>query len=351
MFHTARWNHDRDLTGRRVAVIGTGASAIQAVPMIQPIVEHLDLFQRTPPWVMPHRDRPITDFERRVYRRFPALQRVARSFVYWSREALVPGFVRNPRYLKFAERIAGRHLAKHVADPELRARLTPSYSFGCKRVLPSNEWYPAITQRNVDVITAGIAEVVPNGIVSRDGVLHEADTIVFATGFHVTDAPFAHIIRGTSGETMAQMWKGSPQAYRGTAVAGFPNLFTVTGPNTGLGHNSLVFMIEAQLDYLMDALRAMDARGATRVEVRRERPGGLQRRPAEQDGSHRVELRGLLQLVPRRERDEHDHLAGLHLALPAPDAAVRCGCLRTDSAGARRRAARAHPRLEPPAVT
>jgi len=110
--------------------------------------------------------------------------------------------------------------------------------------------------------------VVPNGIVSRDGVLHEADTIVFATGFHVTDAPFARIIRGTSGETMAQMWKGSPQAYRGTTVAGFPNLFIVTGPNTGLGHNSLVYMIEAQLDYLMDALRTMDARGATRVEVR-----------------------------------------------------------------------------------
>jgi cation diffusion facilitator CzcD-associated flavoprotein CzcO len=236
--------------------------------MIQPIVEHLDLFQRTPPWVMPHRDRPITDFERRAYRRFPALQRVARSFVYWSRETLVPGFVRNPRYLKFAERIAGRHLAKHVSDPELRARLTPSYSFGCKRVLPSNEWYPAITRPNVDVITDGIAEVVSNGIVSRDGVLHEADTIVFATGFHVTDAPFGKIIRGRAGESMSDMWKGSPQAYRGTAVAGFPNLFIVTGPNTGLGHNSLVFMIEAQLDYMMDALRAMDARGATRVEVR-----------------------------------------------------------------------------------
>ncbi len=269
MFHTARWNHDHDLTGRRVAVIGTGASAIQVVPRIQPIVEHLDVFQRTPPWVMPHRDRPITNFERRAYRRFPALQRIARSFVYWSREALVPGFVRNPRYLKFAERIAGRHLAKHVVDPDLRARLTPSYSFGCKRVLPSNDWYPAITQPNVDVITEGIAEVVPNGVVSRDGVLHEADTIVFATGFHVTDAPFAKIIRGRAGELMSDVWNGSPQAYRGTAVAGFPNLFMVTGPNTGLGHNSLVFMIEAQLDYLMDALRAMDARGATRVEVRR----------------------------------------------------------------------------------
>jgi cation diffusion facilitator CzcD-associated flavoprotein CzcO len=269
-FHTARWNHDHELRGRRVAVIGTGASAIQTVPKIQPLVEHLDVFQRTPPWVMPHRDRPITEVERRVYRRFPVLQRIARAAVYWSREILVPGFVHNPRYLKFAERVAGRHLAKHVTDPDLRAHLTPSYSFGCKRVLPSNEWYPAITQPNVDVVTDAIAEVVPKGIVTSDGVLHEVDTIVFATGFHVTDAPFARIIRGREGELMSDMWAGSPQAYRGTAVAGFPNLFIVTGPNTGLGHNSLVFMIEAQLDYMMDAIRTMDARGATRVEVRRE---------------------------------------------------------------------------------
>jgi cation diffusion facilitator CzcD-associated flavoprotein CzcO len=269
-FHTARWNHEHDLRGRRVAVIGCGASAIQAVPKIQPLVAHLDVFQRTPPWVMPHRDRPITNFERRAYRRFPALQRIARSFVYWSREMLVPGFVRNPRYLKFAEKIGRRHLAKQVADPELRAKLTPKYSFGCKRVLPSNDWYPAITSPNVDVVTEGIKEIVPNGIVSKDGVLHEVDTIVFATGFHVTDAPFASIIRGRTGEIMSDMWAGSPQAYRGTAVAGFPNLFIVTGPNTGLGHNSLVFMIEAQLDYMMDAVRTMEARGATRIEVRPE---------------------------------------------------------------------------------
>ena len=268
MFHTARWNHDHDLAGRKVAVIGTGASAIQAVPRIQPVVEHLDVYQRTPPWVMPHRDRPISSFERRMYRRFPALQRIARGFVYWTREALVPGFVHNPRLLRFAQNIAGKHLAKHVTDPALRAQLTPSYSFGCKRVLPSNDWYPALVKPNVDVVTDGIAEVVANGIVTQDGRLHECDTIVFATGFHVTDAPFAKLIRGTDGRTMSELWEGSPQAYRGTAVAGFPNLFIVTGPNTGLGHNSLVFMIEAQLEYLMDALRTMDARGATRIEVR-----------------------------------------------------------------------------------
>jgi cation diffusion facilitator CzcD-associated flavoprotein CzcO len=268
-FHTARWNHDHDLRGRRVAVIGTGASAIQTVPQIQPLVEHLDVFQRTPPWVMPHRDRPITELERRVYRRFPALQRAVRSAVYWSRELLVPGFVWHPRFMKLPQRMARRHLEKQIPDPQLRAKLTPDYAIGCKRVLPSNDWYPAITQPNVDVITEGIREVVPNGIVTADGELHEADTIVFATGFYVTDAPFAKIVRGREGALMSEVWKGSPQAYRGTAVAGFPNLFILTGPNTGLGHNSLVYMIEAQLDYLMDALRVVEQRGATRIEVRR----------------------------------------------------------------------------------
>ncbi len=268
-FHTARWNHDHDLTGRRVAVIGTGASAIQTVPEIQPIVEHLDLFQRTPPWVMPHRDRPITDIERRIYRRFPALQRAVRAAVYFSRELLVPGFVSRPRLMRIPQRVAQRHLEKHVSDPELRARLTPTYSFGCKRVLPSNEWYPAITQPNVSVITTGIREVRRNGIVTADGELHEVDTIVFATGFYVTDVRFAKIVRGRDGALMSEVWNGSPQAYRGTAVAGFPNLFIITGPNTGLGHNSLVYMIEAQLDYLMDAVRVLEQRGAARVEVRR----------------------------------------------------------------------------------
>jgi cation diffusion facilitator CzcD-associated flavoprotein CzcO len=268
-FHTARWNHEHDLTGRRVAVIGTGASAIQTVPQIQPIVEHLDVFQRTPPWVMPHRDRPITDLERRIYRRFPALQRAVRTAVYYSRELLVPGFVYRPRLMKLPQRVARRHLEKNVADPELRARLMPDYSFGCKRVLPSNEWYPALTQPNVSVVSTGIREVQPNGIVTTDGELHELDTIVFATGFYVTDVRFAKIVRGRDGMLMSDVWNGSPQAYRGTAVAGFPNLFIITGPNTGLGHNSLVYMIEAQLDYLMDALGTMDQRGATRVEVRR----------------------------------------------------------------------------------
>jgi cation diffusion facilitator CzcD-associated flavoprotein CzcO len=268
MFHTARWDHDVDLAGRRVAVIGTGASAIQVVPAIQPHVGHLDVFQRTPPWVMPHRDRPITNFERRMYRRFPTLQRIVRAGVYMSREMLVPGFSLEPRLMKALQRLAVRHLESQVPDPELRAKLTPPYVLGCKRVVPSNEWYPALQRPNVDLVSERIAEVRPEGILTADGELHELDVIVFATGFRVTDIALTHRIRDDQGVSMADHWRGSAQAYLGTSVAGFPNFFFVTGPNTGLGHNSLLFMIEAQLSYVLDALRQMTARGATRIDVR-----------------------------------------------------------------------------------
>jgi cation diffusion facilitator CzcD-associated flavoprotein CzcO len=269
-FHTASWDHEVDLAGQRVAVVGTGASAIQAVPAIQPVVGQLEVFQRTPPWVMPHRDRPITDFERRLYRRVPALQRLVRAGVYFSRELVVPGLVNDIRLMKALQRVALRHMENQVPDPALRARLVPSYVLGCKRILPSNEWYPALQQPNVELVTEGIREIVPKGIVTEDGELHELDTIVFATGFHVTDIPFAHLIRRADGVSMADAWDGSAQAYLGTAVAGFPNFFFITGPNTGLGHNSLLFMIEAQLTYLIDALKTMRTRRATRIEIRRD---------------------------------------------------------------------------------
>lgn len=269
-FHTARWNHEHDLAGRRVAVIGTGASAIQVVPEIQPVVAHLDVFQRTPPWVVPHRDRPITDWERALYRRAPALQRAVRSGVYWMRELMVPGLVHRPQMLRVLEAVARRHLAEQVPDPELRAKLTPDYTIGCKRILPSNHWYPALTRPNVDVVTEGITDVRAEGIVTGDGALHEVDTIIWATGFYVTDIPIAHIVQGREGRKLAEVWEGSPHAYRGTAVAGFPNLFFLVGPNVGLGHNSIVFMIEAQLNYVVEALRTMRARGAASIEVRPE---------------------------------------------------------------------------------
>ena len=270
VFHTARWNHDHDLTGRKVAVVGTGASAIQTVPRIQPLAVLVTVFQRTPPWVVPHRDRPLTGFEHELYRRLPAAQRTARTAVYLGRELLVTGLVYRPRRMNLVQKAAEAHLARQVPDPDLRAKLTPDYVLGCKRILPSNEWYPAITQPNVELVPSAVTEIRPDGVVGADGVLHEADTLIFATGFHVTDAPFAQFIRGRDGQRLDDLWQGSPQAYRGGAVPGFPNLFWMIGPNTGLGHNSMVFMIEAQLNYLLAALETMERRGASQIEVRQD---------------------------------------------------------------------------------
>jgi cation diffusion facilitator CzcD-associated flavoprotein CzcO len=268
VFHTATWKHDHDLTGRKVAFVGTGASAIQAMPEIQPIVERMTVFQRTPPWVVPHRDRPITRAEKFLYRKVPAAQRLVRSLVYGLRELLVPGLAYRPQLMKGIEQVAHRHIARQVPDPALRAKVTPDYAIGCKRILPSNKWYPALGAENVELLTEAIAEVRRDGVVSAGGEFREADTIIFGTGFYVTDIPLAGIVRGTDGRTLAEVWDRSPQAYRGATMAGFPNLFLLVGPNVGLGHNSIVFMIEAQINYILNALDQMGARGAARVEVR-----------------------------------------------------------------------------------
>jgi cation diffusion facilitator CzcD-associated flavoprotein CzcO len=267
-FHSARWDHDHDLTGARVAAVGTGASAIQFVPAIQPRVARLHVFQRTPPWVLPHTSRPITDFERRLYRSVPAAQRLVRGGTYAAREALVLGFVKDPRLLRAVERMARRHLERQLADPELRARVTPTYTIGCKRILPSNRWYRALAQPNVELIPAGLREVRPRSVVAADGTEREVDTIIFGTGFHVTDMPVGRLIRGRDGRTLEEVWEGSPRAHLGTAVTGFPNLFVLLGPNTGLGHSSVVYMAEAQIDHVLHVLRRMRARGADVVEAR-----------------------------------------------------------------------------------
>ncbi len=268
-FHTAEWDPVHDLTGERVAVIGTGASAIQVVPEIQPKVAHLAVFQRTAPWIMPHPDRPLSAREQRAYRRVPGAQRLMRTAIYWARETFVLGFM-HPRLMRIPQRIASRHLARQVPDPDLRRRLTPSYTMGCKRVLLSNDYFPALQRDNVAVVTDAIREVRARSIVTADGTEHAADTIVFGTGFHVTDMPAAAHIRGRDG-TLAEEWsEHGMQAHAGTTIAGFPNLFMLLGPNTGTGHNSVVVMIEAQIDYVLACLRAMAERGVASVEVRRE---------------------------------------------------------------------------------
>lgn len=270
LFHSARWDHRHDLRGERVAVVGTGASAIQIVPSIQPEVGRLHVFQRTPAWVMPHRDRAVSGIERFLYRVFPPAQRALRGFSYAIRETMVPALVGKPSRLRRIERIGRAHLRRQVPDTDLRARLEPSYTIGCKRILPSHAWYPALQKPNVELVTDGISEVRPEGIVSGDGTLRELDAIVLATGFNVFDPEFAHRVRGPDG-TLAEVWSGGgAQAYLGGSVAGFPNLFLLLGPNTGLGHNSIVYMIESQLNYVIDALRVMATQGLGRVEVRLE---------------------------------------------------------------------------------
>jgi len=266
VFHSARWNHAHDLRGRRVAVVGTGASAIQFVPLIQPQVERLTVFQRTPAWVMPHPDRPLKPVERAVYSRVPALQSLMRGGIYWARETFVLGLLSNRTAI--GERIARRHLAKQVPDARLRAKLTPDFRLGCKRVLLSNDWYPALARPNVEVVTSAVREVRENAVVAADGSVHEVDTIIFGTGFHVTDMPIGDRVRNAAGQSLAGVWQGSPQAYLGTSVAGFPNFFILLGPNTGLGHTSVVLMVESQVDYVLDAMQTMRQRGAAAVDVR-----------------------------------------------------------------------------------
>ncbi len=269
-FHTARWDGDVDLTGKRVAVIGTGASAVQVVPRIQPQVAQLSVFQRTPPWIMPHPGRPVRPRERALFRAVPLAQKLVRGAIYWGRETFVLPF-RFHRLSRVPERMARRHLEQQVADPALRERLTPRYEIGCKRILMSDEYFPALQQPNAELVTESIAQIVPGGVRTADGTERPADVIVWGTGFHVTDLPYVDWLRGRDGRTLGEVWREhGMQALRGTTVAGFPNLFVLYGPNVNLGHNSIVFMLESQLRLVLGALRAMDARGAAVLDTRPE---------------------------------------------------------------------------------
>jgi cyclohexanone monooxygenase len=283
VFHSARWDHSVDLTGKRVAVIGTGASAIQIVPELQQIASHLDVYQRTAPWVIPRNDRRYSRLERLALRRVPALARLYRTGIYWTHEGYVPAFTWQPRLGAPAERAALVNLRKAITDPELREKVTPHYRLGCKRVLRSNTYYPALASANVDLVTEPIVRVTGDAVVTGDGVEHPVDAIVVATGFYTTELPIAERIVGREGRTLAAEWAaGGMSAYKGTTVHGFPNLFTIVGPNTGQGHTSMVFIIESQVAYIRDAVRTMRRHGYAAVEpraaVQRRWNAGLQRR-------------------------------------------------------------------------
>jgi cation diffusion facilitator CzcD-associated flavoprotein CzcO len=268
IFHSARWNHDEPLAGRRVAVIGTGASAIQIVPAIQPQVARLTVFQRTPGWVIPRNDRDVTEAERRLLRRVPALMKLQRGWQYVYRDGVLWKLLAHRGSRRVFERLSRAYLRSQIADPELRAKLTPDFEIGCKRILITNRWYPALAQPNVHVETSPITEVRPHAVVTADGAEHEVDAIVCATGFHVTDPPAGAVFHGRDGRSLAEVWGDSPRAYRGVTTAGFPNLFRIGSIGTGTGHMSHVMQIESAVRYVMDALATMRARGLGAVEVR-----------------------------------------------------------------------------------
>ncbi|UGT57508.1 flavin-containing monooxygenase [Nocardia asteroides] len=268
IFHSARWDHDVELAGKRVAVIGTGASAIQIVPAIASEVAHLDLYQRTAPWLLPRMDRPYLLPERLAFKYLPGVQRLSRAAIYAARETQVVGLAKYPALMKIFETISRGKLLAEVRDPVKRAKVTPNYRIGCKRMLISNEYYPAIDRDNVDVITDGIAEVKAGSIVTKDGTEREIDALIVATGFHVTDSPAFETIVGRTGQTLSEQFDEVGQrGYKGSTIENFPNMFFLLGPNVGLGHTSMVFMIESQINYIADALATIDKKGLRTVEV------------------------------------------------------------------------------------
>ncbi|TRX76561.1 flavin-containing monooxygenase [Pseudomonas mangiferae] len=266
-FHSQQWDHQYPLAGKRVAVIGTGASAIQFVPQIAPQVARLDLFQRTPPWIMRKPDRPLSRLERWAFTHLPFTQALSRTALYWMLESRVIAFSGQPRLMKLIQHAALRHLRRQVTDPWLRQRLTPDYTIGCKRVLISNDYYPAVCRANVNLVTEVIERVEADAIVTRDGIRHPTDCIVFGTGFQATD-PFPRgMLIGRDGLDIVDAWREGAHAYLGTTLPGYPNFFMVVGPNTGLGHNSMVLIIEAQVDYILKALTQMSAADIAAIEV------------------------------------------------------------------------------------
>ncbi|MFB4278826.1 MULTISPECIES: flavin-containing monooxygenase [unclassified Nonomuraea] len=265
-FHSAAWDHSVNLAGKRVAVVGTGASAVQFVPQLAPAARHLTVFQRTPPWIHPKPDFGFSPGARR-FLHLPGAARTLRGGIYWALESRALGFAVDPRLMRVHERLALRHLRAQVPDPGLRRALTPDYLIGCKRILVSSDYYPALTRDNVTLVTDGISEIRRRSLVDAAGVEHEADAIVYGTGFKVVDALADQRITGRDGLRIQDAWKNGVEAYYGITASGFPNLFFLLGPNTGLGHNSVVFMIESQVRYVVECLRLLSRTQARAVDV------------------------------------------------------------------------------------
>ncbi len=281
-FHSARWRHDIDLTGKRVAVIGTGASAIQFVPQIQPKVAQLQLFQRSPAYVLPKPDRAYRAWELALMQRMPWLQRIDRGLQYLYHEVRGLAFISMPWLMKLFRFSFDRHLNQHIQDPQLRTQLQPDYPMGCKRILISNDYYPALAQANVSVISSAIHRVSADAIITAGGREHPCDVLIYGTGFAATDFLAPMQIRGLAGQELNQAWRDGAEAYKGISVNGFPNLFILYGPNTNLGHNSIIYMLESQFRYVLGCLDLLRAQNARYMDVKA---------PVQQDFNRRIQAR------------------------------------------------------------
>lgn len=266
VFHSSRWNHAVDLTGKRVAVIGTGASAIQFVPAIQPKVAELTVFQRTPQWVLPKLDQSLPRWVQLLFKALPTTQQALRGATYGIFETL-NGSMQSLKAMQQIQKVAQWNLERTVKDPALRAQLTPDYVLGCKRVLQSNQWYPALVQPNVRVCTSALAQVDGHTLIADNGEQVEVDVIILGTGFEIAEPPIAQRVHGRDGRSMADVWQGSPEGYMGTLVEGCPNGFLMFGPNIAVSSSAFI-IIEAQLDYIVDAMEQIRAKGLKTVEPR-----------------------------------------------------------------------------------
>ncbi len=269
-FHTNNWQHGCDHRGKRVAIIGSGASAAQVIPAIAPEVSQLHVFQRTPHWVLPRPDHVFSKFERALLGN-RLVYKALRTAIYWGLESRVIGFKHSHKMLNVvAQKTALKHIEKQISDPVIRRAVTPDYTIGCKRIILSSTLYPALCRPNVKLHPKddGIAEINERGILTAKGEQIDLDLIVYSTGYDATDGVISYPVIGKGGQTVQQFWSEYPRAYLGTCMPGFPNLFVVTGPNTGIGHTSAIFVIEAQMEYIRRAIQAVQKRGAKAIEVK-----------------------------------------------------------------------------------
>ena len=270
-FHSARWDHNYDLSGKNVGVIGTGASAIQFVPEIVPKVRALSLFQRSAAWVLPKPDRPFYKWEQALFQKAPAWDRIYRSLIYWKNETRALAFTRFNSLLEIFAWQAKRFAKHQVRDPEKFRHLVPDYKIGCKRILISNDWYSAVDQSHVELVTTGIERVVEEGVITTDGALHRLDTIILGTGFAASEFLSPMNITGRDGVSLNQAWATGSEAYKGITVSRFPNLFMLYGPNTNLAHNSIVYMLESQVRYVLGCINTLNATPGTAMDVKPDR--------------------------------------------------------------------------------